>query len=192
MARPIEKRDDIENAVVTVVARKGLRGSTIQDISAAASVSPGLLYRYWRNRDELAADVYRKRYSALVSRLGREALRGPDLRGQVRALVHAFLAIADEEPDLLRFLLLSQHDLAGEVPEELGVRGMVSRLLADGMASGVIRDMDRALAMQIFLGMVLQPVVGALYGDLSRPLVKHADAIYAALERALFVPESSG
>ena len=40
MARPVEKREHIERGVVEVVARKGLRGTTIQDIASEAHVSP--------------------------------------------------------------------------------------------------------------------------------------------------------
>ena len=51
MARPIQKRENIERGVVQVVAEKGLGATTIQDIASAVGVSPGLLYRYWKNRD---------------------------------------------------------------------------------------------------------------------------------------------
>ena len=122
MARPIEKREHIERGVVEVIARKGLHGTTIQDIANEASVSPGLLYRYWENRDELAAEVYRRHYDELLASLGARVLGKTGFWPQVDALVRAFLEFADEKPTILKFLLLSQHDLHQFVPAESGVR----------------------------------------------------------------------
>ncbi|MCK4340926.1 MAG: TetR/AcrR family transcriptional regulator [Phycisphaerae bacterium] len=192
MARPIEKREHIERGVVEVIARKGLRGTTIQNIADAASVSPGLLYRYWKNRDELAADVYRKQYIALVGRLANVAATELDAVAQLRAVVRAFLRFADEQPVLLRFLLLSQHDLARNVPEEFGVRGLARQIVEHGMAQGKLRQMEPGLAIQLLLGIVLQPAIGAVYGHLSTPVSKHFDAVFDALQRVLIAGAKGG
>ena len=189
MARPIAKREDIERGVLEVVARKGLRGTTIQDIADAASVSPGLLYRYWKNRDDLATEVYRKHYVELVQSLTGVAASEPDVPGKLRAMVRGFLCYADEHPVALRFLLLSQHDLAAHVPPEFGVRALLQRLLADGMARGQLRHMDPDLAVQLVLGIVLQPAIGVTYGHLATPASSHLADILAALERTLFIPD---
>jgi len=185
MARPARKRAAIERGVVEVVARKGLPATTIKDIAAAARVSPGLLYRYWRNRDDLAADVYRKHYQALLERLGRLAAAEDGLWRKLSAIVRGFLEFADQNPTLLKFILLSQHDLHRTVPPDKGVRAFLRDMIRDGMARRRMRAIDQNLAAQLLLGIVLQPVVGALYGDLSVPLVQHHAEIMGALRRAL-------
>jgi hypothetical protein len=53
------------------------------------------------------------------------------------------------------------------------------------MAAGQMRTMDPDLAAQLMLGIVLQPIVGALYGHLPRPLAHQHDEIVAALKRVL-------
>jgi len=191
MARPIIKRDHIETAVVRVVAEKGLRGCTIQDIAQAAQVSPGLLYRYWPDRDALAADVYRKQYTSLIARLGRESAADGDVRVQLRSIIRGFLRFAEENPIVTRFLLLSQHEFARTVPEEVGVRAFITALLKDAQAAGVLKPISLPLALQLFLGIVLQPVIGHLYGDLAGPLSSHADAIIAAVEQTLFATSTA-
>lgn len=183
MARPVEKREHIERGVVEVVARKGLRGTTIQDIADEAGVSPGLLYRYWKNRDDLAGEVYHTHYLTLLERLFALAARESDLRGKLSVMIHGFLEFADEQPTVLKFLLLSQHDLHKSVPTEMGIRTFLLDLIQAGVASRHLRPMDPNLATQLLLGIVLQPVVGALYGHLSPPLVDHHEAIVGALER---------
>ena len=189
MARPIEKREHIERGIVEVVARKGLHGTTIQDIAGEAHVSSGLLYRYWRDRNDLAGEVYRKHYQALLEHLGALAAREKDVWSKLKAIVHGFLRYADENPTLLKFILLSQHDLHRTVPPENGVRAFLQGMIRGGMGAGRLRQMDPELAAQLFLGIVLQPVVGALYGDLTRPLEQHEEDIVAALARVLLDSE---
>ena len=190
MARPIEKRENIEKGVVEVIAHKGLRGTTIQDIALTAGVSPGLLYRYWKNRDDLAAEVYREHYQTLIERLARIAAQGTGFWERISAIIRGFLEFADENPTVLKFLLLSQHDLQQAVPAEKGIKGFLQGMIQSAMATGDIRTLDHNLALQFILGIVLQPVVGALYGDLPQPLVQHHAAIVSALER-VFVDGSS-
>ena len=122
MARPIEKREHIEKGVVEVIARKGLRGTTIQDIALAAGVSPGLLYRYWKNRDDLAGEVYREHYQALLERLATLGIRETRFWDRLSSMIRGFLEFADGNPTVLKFLLLSQHDLQQGVPTEKGIR----------------------------------------------------------------------
>jgi AcrR family transcriptional regulator len=188
MARPIEKRRHIERGVVEVLARKGLRGTTIQDIADEANVSPGLLYRYWKSRDDLAGEVYRSHYQSLLERLAALTLREKDLWGKLDVAVRGFLEFADENPTILKFLLLSQHDLHDSVPVEKRARPFVTGLVQQGMAAGQMRTMDPDLAAQFMLGLVLQPIVGALYGHLPRPLAGQHAEIFAALKR-LFLDE---
>lgn len=185
MARPIEKRAHIEKGVVEVIARKGLHATTIQDIANASSVSPGLLYRYWENRDVLAAEVYREHYDRLVERLLKNAAGSQPVWERIDAVIGEFFRFAEESPTILKFLLLSQHELVQSLPPERGVRRLVGALIADGVSSGEIRAIDPELALQFFLGVVLQPVVGFIYGSLPSPLTKSLPAVLDALRRVL-------
>lgn len=188
MARPIEKRGNIERGVVEVVARKGLHATTIQDIALAAEVSPGLLYRYWENRDDLAGMVYQQHYNALADRLFACATAATSTWERIDAVVQEFLRFADSSPVILKFLLLSQHDLLQNIPSQRGVRKLVGMLIEEGQKAGAIRGFDSELAMQFFLGVVLQPVVGFVYGTLSGPMESRRNEILEALRRVLKSP----
>lgn len=185
MARPIEKRTHIEKAVVEVVANKGLNATTIQDLALAAKVSPGLLYRYWENRDHLAGEVYREHLATLLQRLADKANGTPGVWPRLRIMVRELLVYADEEPTILKFLLFTQYELGDAVPEQQGVRHFAHELVTAGLKEGVFRPINADVAMQLTIGIVIQPIVGAMYGHLSRPVAQHADEILAALERAL-------
>lgn len=189
MARPIRKREHLEAGVARVVAQRGLHAVTIQDIAAAAKVSPGLLYRYWKGRDELALDIYRRYHQQLLDRLESVAAPHADVWDKLRAALRSFLTFADEHPVELKFLLLSQHDLGAKIPSEGGVHTWLLRMISAGIAQGRIRPLDPDLACQLAIGVVLQPVLGVVYGRLPGPVRGLEAELYAALERLLNVPE---
>ncbi len=185
MARPIRKRQDIERGVVAVIAEKGVRGATVQDIASAARVSPGLLYRYWRNGEDLAAEVYRAHYTTLVEQIGRQAAGHPGAWDKLDVIVDAFFGLADRDPVLLKFLLFSLHELGHNVPPHRSARAMLQRVLAEGMAQGVIRPLSVDLACELTIGVVIQPVIGALYNHLALPMSQHRGAVLVALRGVL-------
>ncbi|TWT44665.1 HTH-type transcriptional repressor Bm3R1 [Phycisphaerae bacterium RAS1] len=185
MARPIEKRAFIERGVVAVVAERGLHAVTIQDIARASGVSAGLLYRYWKTRDALAADVYRRHHAALLEQLSNSVAGEPDAWRQLLAAVRAFLAFAAASPVELKFLLLSQHDLGPQLPRGRSVHDWLRGRVDAALRQGRLRRMDADLACQLFMGAVLQPVVGIIYGRLRGPATRLTTDVLAALERLL-------
>jgi len=189
MARPIQKREHIEAGVVEVVAQKGLHATTIQDIARAASVSPGLLYRYWSNRDELAAEVYVRHAGALIAELASVADEG-DTWSTLERMLDRFLRFAERRPTILRFLLLSQHDLSRSIPKNKGIRSVLVGVLTQGMRIGDIREMDPDLAAHLALGVVVQPTVGVIYGDVPLTLSACRAGMLEALRRIL-APDKS-
>lgn len=185
MARPILKRQQIEEGVVRVVVRKGLHATTIQDIAVEAQVSPGLLYRYWENRDELAGSVYRTHYHATFESVVRAVLAQRDFWNRVRVLIETVYRFADQQPVLFKFLLLSQHDLAGYIDPARSIHHWLADFLRSGAARKNIRRLDPQLAIQLFAGIVLQPVIGMFYGRVPSPLLPLAGEVCLALRRAI-------
>lgn len=189
MPRPVLKREQLERAVVKVVAERGLHATTIQDIAGEAQVSPGLLYRYWKSRDDLAGEVYRTEVVGLLSWLEGLAATKSGFFERLEAIVRGFLRFADEKPLLLRFILLSQHDLAAHIPADRGVYALLSRWIAKAVEEGEIGSISPPLAVQFVIGIVLQPVIGAVYGHVAGPISGYGDAIVGALGRVFCVME---
>ena len=126
-------------------AERGLRGSTMQSVAAAAGVAKATLYNHFRTKDDVAGALL----AAELDRLTQLAAALP--------LEDALVALSDEcgghpvlrrlagtEPDLLTALLA----VGGERWAELVVRlGAALRLPADGAE----------LVARWLLGVVLQP-----------------------------------
>ncbi|MEU2258334.1 TetR/AcrR family transcriptional regulator [Nocardia xishanensis] len=62
--RGLRRIEEILRAAATVFAERGYEGATTNAVAAEAGISPGSLYQYFRNKDELAAalaEFYRER-----------------------------------------------------------------------------------------------------------------------------------
>lgn len=55
--RGLRRIEEILRAAATVFADRGYEGATTNAIAAAAGISPGSLYQYFRNKEELAAGL---------------------------------------------------------------------------------------------------------------------------------------
>lgn len=185
MSRPSSKKQQIEAALVEVVIRKGLSGTSIQDIAQEAGVSPALLYQYWRDRDELAGAVYRRHFHELMERLTARAEAAQGALAKLEAMADEFLRLAEESPRSIQFILLSQHDLYAGIPREEGLRVLIRGVIDSGVDRGEIRKMDVDLAVQLYIGIVIQPVIGRLYGAGRTAWSAQRDGIVGAVRRLL-------
>jgi TetR/AcrR family fatty acid metabolism transcriptional regulator len=73
--RDQDRRKTILRAAVEVFARKGYHGCRIADVAREANVAYGLVYHYFRNKDELLQLVFETGWGGFVARI-REAAEG--------------------------------------------------------------------------------------------------------------------
>jgi len=74
--RDQDRRKTILRAAVEVFARKGYHGCRIADVAREADVAYGLVYHYFRNKEELLQLVFETGWGGFVVRI-REAAEGP-------------------------------------------------------------------------------------------------------------------
>jgi TetR/AcrR family fatty acid metabolism transcriptional regulator len=74
--RDQDRRKTILRAAVEVFARKGYHGCRIADVAREADVAYGLVYHYFRNKEELLQLVFETGWGGFVVRI-REAATGP-------------------------------------------------------------------------------------------------------------------
>ena len=57
-----QRRSEILEAALKVFARRGLAGTRVGDIAAAAGLSHGLIYHYFRSKDEIFTELVKIAY----------------------------------------------------------------------------------------------------------------------------------
>ncbi|ATB47068.1 TetR/AcrR family transcriptional regulator [Corallococcus macrosporus] len=104
--RESERRRTILRAAIDVFARKGYHGCRIADVAKEAGVAYGLVYHYFKNKDELLETVFDTGWSGFVTRV-RTVVEG---EGSLAEKVHGIVEVAFEayrvDPRAVKVLIL--------------------------------------------------------------------------------------
>jgi AcrR family transcriptional regulator len=110
-----ERREEILKAALRIFARKGLAAARISDIAAAAGLSYGLVYHYFRDKESIFATLVERavRGGAQVTQQALEA-DGPPLE-RLHALCEEMVEGVRDDPEYL--LLVIQATTQESLPE---------------------------------------------------------------------------
>lgn len=98
-----ETRQRILDTAFHLFATNGYEGTTMRDIAAAARCSPGLTYRYFASKEDLALELYRWLAIQLEEQV--DLLPAGSIADRFHALMRALLALM--EPHRLTLVALS-------------------------------------------------------------------------------------
>lgn len=135
-----ERRRVILDAALSLFAKHGFRGVSVEAIAAAANITKPVLYDHFPSKQRLFLEVVREIRARLMS-LGATALSsGADRQQAVRAAVDAFFLFSEANPGAIRVLLTSPDDIKGlkrelnRIQDEVTVglfRLLTEKVLAD-------------------------------------------------------------
>jgi TetR/AcrR family fatty acid metabolism transcriptional regulator len=156
------RKQSICDAAMRVVARKGMKGVTVQDIADEAGVAKGTVYIYFRSREEVLARTMDSATEKLVQKLA-VACRGcRTFREVLEARVRTQLQHFEDNRDFFR-LYLAMAEPFGEKrlkkhPTYLAYLEQLQRLIAEGMERGDLRKTD-ARRVAIAIAAVVREIV---------------------------------
>ena len=103
MGRPsnrAERRAQITEGLLRVMARAGYDGASIQAIAKEAGLAPGLVHYHYGAKEEILLDLVGRLEDGVAGRYRRRAARARDAWGRLDAFVDAHLALGrDADPD---------------------------------------------------------------------------------------------
>ena len=105
-----DKRSAILDAALGVFALRGVHGVAVPEISRAARVATGSIYRYFPSKEALVNELYRREKVALHAHLydGLE-LGGPDQRAIFDEFWLRMVSFVRDRPNAYRFLEMQDH-----------------------------------------------------------------------------------
>ena len=166
-----EKRRQILDAAVRVFARSGYHDCRVGDITEEAGVAHGLLYHYFKSKDEVLEAVFRDAWGDVL-----EAFRGIEEsdeapREQLGHVAAILLRSWRRDPDLVRVLVREIGRTPAGADEGRRVRPGIHDDRADRRArarsEGVFRsDLDARLLAWIFYGAIEEILTGWVLGQL--------------------------
>ncbi len=175
-ARPRgEKRDRILDAAIRVFADKGFHGARISDIATEAEIAYGLVYHYFKNKDEILATLFNERWSGFVETV--EAIgQGPGtIRNQLVSIATLILNAFRLRPEWVKVLVVEiQRSSRFAEPAQQQAMGKIfevfERMLVAGQERGELRaDMDARMGCVLFLGAIDFVITSLVIGVVKAP-----------------------
>src|ERR671920_291194 len=91
-------KEALIEAAQRFIAERGIGGFTLSDAAKLVGVTPAALYRHFRGRDALVAEVAFRGYDELAKRLGRAPQSEGTALERFTRMGEAYLAFAEQEP----------------------------------------------------------------------------------------------
>lgn len=169
MARPVVKKQDIEDAAIRLFATKGLARTTIKDIAGAAGVTEGALYRHYAGKNEMAWQLFCQELEKFSRDLARVMFEsGVSAAQRADHGIRFIFSYYQKHPVQFAFIMLTQHGFPEEkiLDESVNPNDMAARFVADAIEAGEVPAMNPELTSGLVLGLVLQTMVMHRYGRL--------------------------
>ena len=162
--RTVDRRRELLDAAVAVFARNGFHASRVADIAEEAGVAHGLLYHYFRSKEEVLETIVRETWERLLADVERIEESGGPLDEQLRRFARTYLGSWLVAPDLVRVLVREvgrSPALAARVGELAGVFVALRRMIESARERGEVRaSCDARLAAWIVYGALEEILTG--------------------------------
>src|SRR5512144_1054089 len=103
--RQADRRRQILEAAVKVFARNGFHAARVGDIAEEAGVAYGLVYHYFKSKEELLETIFRDTWTEMLARVREVEASGVPASEQVRQVTALLLRTWRRDPDLVRVLV---------------------------------------------------------------------------------------
>src|SRR3954451_123167 len=166
----IDRRSELLNAAVRVFARKGYHASRVGDIAEEASVAHGLLYHYFRSKDELLETIFRETWRDVLDAVRAIEETDESARERLAGVAKILLRAWRRGPDLVRVpgreVTRSAHVQRRVEDIDQAFAGL-ERIIARGQEDGEFRsDVDPRMVSYVFYGALEEILTGWVLGQL--------------------------
>ena len=162
MAPPVDRRRQILDAAIRVFARQGFHSCRVSDIADEAGVAYGLVYHYFKSKDEVMNELFTERWSLLLAAIEEVDGREVPAREKLDAVAGFIIDSYHHDPELMQVIIVEVTRAANSygrthLPEINRAYEMIAKIVSDAQADGQFRrDIDPALASMWFYGAIEQ------------------------------------
>lgn len=165
-----DKRRLILDAAVHVFAQKGYHTSRVGDIAEEAGVAHGLLYHYFRSKDELLETIVRETWRDVLDAVRVVEETDETARERLAGVAKILLRAWRRDPDLVRVLVREVTrgaTLQRQIVEIDQAFESLERIIARGQEEGEFRaDVDPRMVSYVFYGALEEILTGWVLGQL--------------------------
>ena len=174
-SRPRDKRELILDAAIKVFARAGYHGARVSDIAREAGIAYGLVYHYFKNKDEILATIFEEQWSGFIGAVDDIVASGGTLRDRLVSIAALMLNAYRVRPDWVKVLVFEiQRSSRFAQPGQIRALGQlfetIRSTLMRAQEQGEIRpELNPDVAATMYLGALEMTLTGLVVGVTDLP-----------------------
>jgi AcrR family transcriptional regulator len=177
-----DKRRMILDAAVVAFAERGFNACRVSDIADEANVAYGLVYHYFRSKDEVLDTLFLDRWNVLLDVISEIDSQQIPVREKLHAIAGFIVDSYRHDPDLMKVIIVEVTRAAnsfgrthlGKIREAYAlIADIVAKAQADGTFKSEVTPEFAALA---FYGAIEQVLTGWIFDMLPRGEAEYDDA----------------
>ena len=164
-----DKRRVILDAAVKVFAREGFHGCRVADIADEAGVAYGLVYHYFRSKDEILDTLFLERWGLMLEEIARVDTEPAPAREKLAAIAGFIIDSYRYDPDLMKVIIVDVTRAANSfgrshLEKIREAYGLIGGIVESAQRSGELRsDITPTFAAMAFYGAVEQVLSGWIF-----------------------------
>jgi len=182
-ATAAEKRKLILDAAVKVFARKGYYGCRVSDIADEAKIAYGLVYHYFKSKEEVLNSIFQERWQVFVELLRQLDRQDASLSEKIHRIAGAILEAYRMNPEMMEVVIMeiarnskffdkANVQLFRSAMEEL------ENMIAKEAATGKIRKgVNPKVAAYTFFSIIESLLTGSVVGAISAKSKEEQDSL---------------
>jgi TetR/AcrR family transcriptional regulator, fatty acid metabolism regulator protein len=165
----VDKRRQILDAAIRVFARQGFHATRVSDIADEAGVAYGLVYHYFKSKDEVLNELFSERWSLLLAAIGEADREGASPRAKLEAVAGFIVDSYRHNPELMKVIIVEVTRAANSfgrthLSEIRRAYDGIGKIVAEGQEAGAFRrDIDPTFASMSFYGAIEQLLSGWIF-----------------------------
>jgi AcrR family transcriptional regulator len=195
-----DRRRQILDAAVRVFARQGFHACRVSDIADEAGVAYGLVYHYFRSKEEVLDTLFTERWDILLQVIRDTDAGDAPARQKLHAIAAFILDSYRHDPDLMKVIVVEVTRAAntfglthsGRIREAYDLIGEV---VAKAQDEGAFRaDVPPRFAALAFYGVIEQVLTGWIFDTAPvapEEIDEAKDLVIAAVVDGLAAPAST-
>jgi AcrR family transcriptional regulator len=164
-----DKRRMILDAAVRVFARQGFNQCRVSDIADEAGVAYGLVYHYFRSKDEVLDTLFLERWNVLLEAIRELDGRELEPREKLHAIVSFIVDSYRHDPDLMKVIIVEVTRAANSFGQTHLAKireayELIAEIVEKAQAEGKFRpDVTPEFAAMAFYGAIEQVLTGWIF-----------------------------
>jgi len=164
-----DKRRVILDAAVKVFAREGFHGCRVADIADQAGVAYGLVYHYFRSKDEILDTLFLERWDLMLEEIARVDAEPAPAREKLAAIAGFIIDSYRYDPDLMKVIIVDVTRAANSfgrshLEKIREAYELIGGIVESAQQSGELRsDITPTFAAMAFYGTVEQVLTGWIF-----------------------------